>query len=80
MYAKNTHPAIHACFVRGCYETSAASMAVVFPTAGLCSQDRSVNEEPQKWNDQVQQLQQSPKVVICEAACGTIVSQSIISS
>lgn len=64
VYAKNTHPAIHACFVRGCYETSASSMAVVFPTAGLCSQDGSGNKQPQEGGGQVQQLSQ--EVVICE--------------
>ena len=45
VYAMNTHPSIHVCFVRGCYETSASSMAVVFPTAGLCSQETSKDAE-----------------------------------
>lgn len=66
MYAKSTRPAIHASFVSGCYETPASSTAVVFATHA--DEDGSGRKQPR---EEVDQVQRSQEVVICQEARGT---------
>lgn len=72
---KDTHPTIHECFGSSFYQTSACLKVGVFPTAGW-------NKQGQEKSNQVQELQASQEVVICQETGSTVcsASQSIISS
>lgn len=66
----------------GSYGTLVSPMAVVFPTADLCSWDGCGNKKSQEECNQVQQLQRYWEVVICLETCSAVSygSQSLISS